>query len=49
MESKPEGKGQYGLTFDGQCAIECTVGFRIDSRTIKRGSLKQLRLSSATW
>ena len=31
--------------FAGRDTIECVVGFRIDSRTIKRGALKLNRLS----
>jgi hypothetical protein len=30
------------FAFIGQGAIECMTGCRIDSRTIKRGTLKQL-------
>jgi hypothetical protein len=40
-ENKSEDKGYIyaGFFFAGQNTIECVVGFRIDSYTIKRGTL----------
>jgi hypothetical protein len=37
-----------GFVFTEQDTIECMVRSRIDSHTIKRGTLKQTWLSSAT-
>ena len=45
-----EGKGiRQGVCFADQGAIECTIGFTIDSRTIKKVALKFDRLSKCLW
>lgn len=42
IETSPKAKvyACIAFCFVGQGAIECTIRFRIDSHTIKRGSLK---------
>jgi hypothetical protein len=41
-ETSPKAKVYVrGFVFAGRDAIQCMVGFWIDSRTIKRGTLKQ--------
>jgi hypothetical protein len=43
VRNKPKGKCiSIRFWFFGQSAIEYKVGFRIDSHTIKRGTLKRL-------
>ena len=44
-ENKPEGKAiRKGFVFTGRDAIDCVIGFRIDSHTIMRGTSKFNRL-----
>ena len=47
-QMKATGVMHRSFAFADQGIIECMVGFRIDSCTIKRQAIKRLRLSSAT-